>query len=91
MTEKYTIKAWPWRTKFRSGVDVIRDSAGELGISEWDDEEAELGNDFESVWPDLGPDLANHVRNTRRAMYWVTGCLSFVIGGLVALLVKALT
>lgn len=42
-----------------------RDPAGEMGTCE-DDLIAELGNDFEPVWPDLGPDMHGYIEGARR-------------------------
>lgn len=88
------------RRRLRRRESADRDPAGELGITESDVQDTEVAEfnpgvaDLMSrtpVWPDLGPDMATHISNTRRAMYWLLGCLIFSLGGIAALLVKALT
>lgn len=81
-----TIKAWP-RRKVLGGytVDVTRDQAGELGITEWDDNPGLTDlMTREPVWPDLGPDIHGYrtlwVRTLSLTLILLSGTAVFLAG-----------
>ena len=67
-----------------------RDPAGELGTTEWDDEEAEYDNEGlrdlfsrEPVWQDFAPDMHGYVRLHAILTRVVVVALVFIVGLLV--------